>query len=97
MALGGAQGQEDKGWGLKAKNGMGSGGPPVLWVSPDHGAACLVDSDVRRTRNESTGGGASLAAKSWRLSPTTGGLPCDPGGNSTRSRFYGCHYSSHLI
>ena len=36
---------------------MGSGGPPVLGVSPDHGAACLIDSDVRRTRNESTGGG----------------------------------------
>ena len=30
---------------------------PVLGVSPDHGAACLIDSDARRTRNESTGGG----------------------------------------
>jgi hypothetical protein len=36
---------------------LGSGGPPVLGVSPDHGAACLIDSDARRTRNESTGGG----------------------------------------
>ena len=45
------------GWGRKARNGMGSGGPPVLGVSPDHGAACLIDSDVRRTRDESTGGG----------------------------------------
>ena len=49
---------------------MGSGGPPVVGVSPDHGAACLVDSDVRRTRNGSTGGGASLAAGPRRFSPT---------------------------
>jgi hypothetical protein len=83
--------------GAKARNGMGSGGPPVLGVSPDHGAAYLIDSDARRTRNESTGVGASLAAGSLRLSPSTGGLPCDPGGNSTRSGFYGCHYSSHLV
>jgi hypothetical protein len=65
---------EDAG-GSRPKNGMGSGGPPVLGVSPDHGVACLVDSDVRRTRNNSTGVGASLEARSRRLSPSTGGLP----------------------
>jgi hypothetical protein len=80
----GAQGQK--------RNGVGR-----ATGASDHGAACLIDSDVRRTRNESTGGGASPAAGSWRLSLTTGGLPCDPGGNSTRSGFYGCHYSSRLV
>jgi hypothetical protein len=54
---------------------MGSGGPPVVGVFPDHGAACLVDSDVRRTRNGFTGGGASLAAGSLRLSPSTRRAP----------------------
>jgi hypothetical protein len=36
---------------------LGSGGPSVVGVFPDHGAACLVDSDVRCTRNGSTGEG----------------------------------------
>jgi hypothetical protein len=76
---------EDDG-GSRPKNGMGSGGPPVVGVSPDHGAACLVDSDVRHTRNESTGGGASLAAGSRRLSQSTGGLPCDLSGNDATQR-----------
>jgi hypothetical protein len=47
---------------MSAYMSLGSGGPSVVRIFPDHGAACLVDSDVRRTRNGSTGGGASLAA-----------------------------------
>jgi hypothetical protein len=41
--------------------GLESGGPTVVSIQPDHGPACLADSDVRCTRNGSTGGGASLA------------------------------------
>ncbi len=82
----GAQGQN--------LNGVGRA---TVFKFPDHCTACLVDSDVRRTRNESTGGGASLAAGSRRLSPSTGGLPCDLSGNSTRSEFHGCHHSRHLV
>jgi len=79
MALGGFQGQEDKGWGLKARNEMGSGGPPVLGVSPDHGAACLIDSDARRTRNESTGGGNEAQRPDRGVeTPSTGGLSLRP-------------------
>ncbi len=73
--------------GSRPKNGMGPGGPPVVGVSPDHGAACLVDSDVRRTRNNSTGVGASLVAGSRRLTPSTGGIPCDLSGNYATPRW----------
>jgi hypothetical protein len=54
---------------------LGSGGPSLVRIFPDHGAACLVDSDVRRTRNGSTGGGGSLAAGQLRFSPTTRRAP----------------------
>ena len=50
--------------------GLESGGPTVVSIQPDHGPACLADSDVRCTRNGSTGGGASLAAGQLRFSPS---------------------------
>jgi hypothetical protein len=41
---------------------LGSDGPTVVRDLPDHCPARLTDSDVRRTRNVSTGGGVSPAA-----------------------------------